>query len=268
MFNKNDIFCWELVKNYSMYKVFVVTIRNKDSCKFYLRVMNKKRIYEIEEFKRFLLNENIKRSKLRNPFIVNLVYGFQDYENLYYLEEYAPVELLNTPHILKPLPISSIKFYAAEIILALEYFHKKGLVYTYLNPEDLLIGPDGHIKLNFVFCNEYNKKENSRKSYIEYSPLDRKLTHESDLWSLGIVIYELAMNDTPFSDLSQDGILKNIMTNNLYFSETLDDDLINLITKLIGPKNQRITLIEELKKHKFFIGVDWVKMSNKEFLFR
>ncbi len=38
-------------------------------------------------------------------------------------------------------------FYAAEIILAIEYLHEKKIVYRDLKPENLLLSQDGHIKL-------------------------------------------------------------------------------------------------------------------------
>jgi len=39
------------------------------------------------------------------------------------------------------------KLYAAELILAIEYMHKKNVIYRDLKPENILLGSDGHIKI-------------------------------------------------------------------------------------------------------------------------
>ena len=42
---------------------------------------------------------------------------------------------------------TEIVFYAAEMILAIEYLHHKGIIYRDLKPENVLLSQDGHIKL-------------------------------------------------------------------------------------------------------------------------
>ncbi|CAE5960145.1 unnamed protein product [Arabidopsis arenosa] len=51
------------------------------------------------------------------------------------------------------LPISAVRFFAAEVLVALEYLHALGIVYRDLKPENILIREDGHIMLSdFDLC--------------------------------------------------------------------------------------------------------------------
>jgi serine/threonine protein kinase len=54
------------------------------------------------------------------------------------------------------------KFYCAELILALEYLHRKGIVYRDLKPENILIGSDGHLKITDFGMSKPNLKEGER----------------------------------------------------------------------------------------------------------
>ena len=47
----------------------------------------------------------------------------------------------------KRFPENIAKFYAAELVLAIEYLHTRGIIYRDLKPENILIEKDGHIKL-------------------------------------------------------------------------------------------------------------------------
>ncbi|KAL2532041.1 Serine/threonine-protein kinase WAG2 [Abeliophyllum distichum] len=52
-----------------------------------------------------------------------------------------------------PPPLQAIRFYAAEVLLALEYLHAHGIVYCDFKPENILIREDGHIMLtDFDLC--------------------------------------------------------------------------------------------------------------------
>ena len=79
-----------------------------------------------------------------------------DSANLYMLLEYAPGgELFTYLRSVRRFTTGTAMFYAAEIILALEYLHERYIVYRDLKPENLLLDSQGHIKVtDFGFAKE------------------------------------------------------------------------------------------------------------------
>lgn len=79
---------------------------------------------------------------------MKLHYAFQTDEKLYLIMDFLNGGELFT-HLRQEERFSEekIKFYAAEIILALEALHQNGIVYRDLKPENILIDHEGHIRL-------------------------------------------------------------------------------------------------------------------------
>ena len=86
--------------------------------------------------------------RLDHPFIVKLHFAFQNPERLYFV-----IDFLNGGELFYHLNNSKFfseertKFYAAEIILALDCLHKSGVIYRDLKPENVLLDAEGHLKL-------------------------------------------------------------------------------------------------------------------------
>lgn len=73
-----------------------------------------------------------------------------------------------------------------------------------------------------------------------------------DLWSLGILIYELKHGYTPFGDHDVETVRRNILTKVCEFDPSCSTDFVSLIHQLlVRDPYQRLT-IAQLKKHPFF----------------
>mmetsp|Transcript_34016 Transcript_34016/g.33565 ORF Transcript_34016/g.33565 Transcript_34016/m.33565 type:complete len:111 (+) Transcript_34016:570-902(+) len=85
-----------------------------------------------------------------SQFIVGVNYTFQTETEIYFVME--PCIGGTLFHLLTHFPkgtlnAQAIKFYMAEVIVALEKIHSKNIIYRDLKPENILIDIDGHIKL-------------------------------------------------------------------------------------------------------------------------
>lgn len=86
--------------------------------------------------------------KLTHPFLVKLHYAFQTPEKLYMVTDFLNGGELFY-HLRREQRFSEerSRFYAAEILLALEYLHDQNVIYRDLKPENVLLDAQGHIKL-------------------------------------------------------------------------------------------------------------------------
>ena len=93
-------------------------------------------------------NEQAILNKISHPFLVNLVDSFQDDSHLFFVMEYVQGgELFRILRQQKRFSEKTTEFYAAEVILALEYLHERDIAYRDLKPENILLDSDGHVKL-------------------------------------------------------------------------------------------------------------------------
>lgn len=89
-------------------------------------------------------------SRLRHPFLPELLGHVETDKILAWVVDYCPGGDLNARRhrqAEKMFSESIIRFYAAEIVVALEHLHSLGLVYRDLKPENVLIQSNGHIML-------------------------------------------------------------------------------------------------------------------------
>lgn len=135
-------------------RVFLCRLRDNDHANFALKVIDRdsltsKKICHVETEAQIL-------STLDHPFLPTLYAHLQVSHYTCLLIDYCPNGDLHNLLHKQPgyrLPVASVKFYAAQVLVALEYLHAKGIVYRDLKPENILIREDGHIMLSdFDLC--------------------------------------------------------------------------------------------------------------------
>ncbi|KAK6143223.1 hypothetical protein DH2020_023571 [Rehmannia glutinosa] len=198
---------------------------------------------------------------------------------------------------LKMFKEDSARFYAAEVVIGLEYLHCLGIIYRDLKPENILLQKDGHIvltdfDLSFktackpqvikhppsknrrsrsqpppIFFAEPNTQSNSFVGTEEYiaPEIITGEGHSSaiDWWALGILLYEMLYGRTPFRGKNRQKTFANILHKDLTFPSSIQVTLAarQLIHALLhrDPASRLGSNggANEIKQHPFFRGINW-----------
>ncbi|TRY81559.1 hypothetical protein DNTS_012081 [Danionella cerebrum] len=164
-----------------------------------------------------------------------------------------------------------VKFYLAELALALDHLHGLGIIYRDLKPENILLDDDGHIKLtDFGLSKESIDHENKAYSFcgtVEYMAPEvvnrRGHTHSADWWSYGVLMFEMLTGALPFQGKDRKETMTMILKAKLGMPQFLSPEAQSLLRNLFK-RNPGNRLVEEIKRHSFFITIDWNKLFRKE----
>lgn len=255
-------------------RVRLVKLRDHDKY-FAMKIMRKTDIVRLHQVDH-IFSEKFLLSRLSCPFIIRLYGTFQDQQNLFMLLEYAiGGELFTYLRRAGRFPLGTTKFYAAEIVCALEYMHNLNIVYRDLKPENLLLDARGHIKIaDFGFAKVIpDNKTWTLCGTPEYlAPeiiLGRGHGRAVDWWALGILIYEMMAGFPPYYDETPYLIYEKILGGKLEFPPHFDAILCDLLTGLLQPDPQRrlgcgAGAAEDVKNHPWFAAVNWPALLQKQ----
>lgn len=206
-----------------------------------------------------------------HPFIIALRYAFQTKAKLYMVFDFVcGGELFQHLKKVEFFPEERAKFYAAEILLALEFLHKKKVVYRDLKPENVLLDLDGHVKItDFGLAKEISAgKTSSFCGTDEYlAPeiiLNEPYNESVDWWALAVLIYEMLTGWPPWQDANRKALFEKILKQPPDLShKNISADAADLLKKMLIKRVGERIKPDEVKKHKFFSTIDFAKLYMK-----
>jgi serine/threonine protein kinase len=260
----------------------VFLVRKKDTKQYMaMKVLDKTELKRRNQVEHTNTEKSI-LSQYKHPFLVKLYYSFQNHEKLYMCLEYLHGgELFQHLKEAKRFPENLARFYAAEIILAMEFLHSKDIIYRDIKPENILVDHEGHLKLtDFGLSKEGITSAGGKTAGVKtrtfcgtpdyLAPeIIKGVSHGKavDWWGVGVLLFEMMTGQPPFTGSNHKELYQHIISDDVIFPEHIPPSARSLIRALltkepekrIGTKNT-----QEIKSHEFFEGIDWTLLYEKK----
>lgn len=272
----NDFMLLSVIGKGSYAKVLLV--KKKDTEEILALKVLKKEMVEKRKQQEHVQTERDVLVGTNHPFIAKLHYSFQNEKKLFFALEYCPGgELFNLLQKRRYFTEDQTRFYAAQILLALDYLHQNDVIYRDLKPENVLIDIDGYIRITDFGLSKKNVKGTKDAFSVCGTPeylapeviLKKGHGKPVDWWTFGSIMYEMLTGLPPFYTNDREELFERIKLGSVKYPKEFSNSLKDLLSGLFnkdpekrlgsGPDGAK-----NLKKHPWFQGVNWDALLNKE----
>ena len=226
-----------------------------------------------------VLNERKLLSLLKHPFIVNMLYAFQDHENLYLVMDLMPGGDLRF-HVgrRKRFTEEETKFFVACLLTGLEYLHVNNVIHRDIKPENLVLDSRGYLRITDfgiarVLGGDNSQDTSGTPGYMAPEVMCRQ-NHgiAADYFAVGVLAYEFMMGRRPYTGQSRKEIKEQIIARQVQLKradipEGWSIEAADFVNKLLQRKPQNrlgFNGPSEVKNHAWLRGFQWQKLIEKK----
>ncbi|KII72291.1 Serine/threonine-protein kinase N1 [Thelohanellus kitauei] len=280
-FNKLNIHCFKMknVLGEGHFGKVILAEMIQSNELYAIKAITKQSIVDNNDFEMLSVEKRILMlsSTFKHPFLLHMLGCFPTEHHVCYALEYIQggdllahvnIKIFNQPRAV---------FYTSCLLLALEFLHKNGIMYRDLKLDNVLMMPDGYIKLGDFGLSKPNMWHDVKTYTFCGTPefiapevlSERGYTRSVDWWELGILMYEMMVGEAPFDGEDQDEIFDAITSNELKQPHSVSKTSWDIIEKLLK-KNPDIRLgsteedADAIKRHPFFNGVNFDDIYDKK----
>uniref|UniRef100_A0A8C4UUZ3 protein kinase C n=1 Tax=Falco tinnunculus TaxID=100819 RepID=A0A8C4UUZ3_FALTI len=266
-------------------KVLLVRLKKNDQI-YAMKVVKKELVHDDEDIDWVQTEKHVFEQASSNPFLVGLHSCFQTTSRLFLVIEYVNGgDLMFHMQRQRKLPEEHARFYAAEICIALNFLHERGIIYRDLKLDNVLLDAEGHIKLtDYGMCKEGLGPGDTTSTfcgtpnYIAPEILrGEEYGFSVDWWALGVLMFEMMAGRSPFDIITdnpdmntEDYLFQVILEKPIRIPRFLSVKASHVLKGFLNkdPKErlgcQPQTGFSDIKSHTFFRSIDWDLLEKKQ----
>lgn len=286
-YNLDDFDLVRVIGRGSYAKVLMVELRSTKRI-YAMKVIKKELVTDDEDIDWVQTEKHVFETASNYPFLVGLHSCFQTPSRLFFVIEFVRGgDLMFHMQRQRRLPEEHARFYAAEISLALNFLHERGIIYRDLKLDNVLLDHEGHIKLtDYGMCKEGIRPGDTTSTfcgtpnYIAPEILrGEDYDFSVDWWALGVLLYEMLAGRSPFDIVgaaenpdqnTEDFLFQVILEKTIRIPRSISVKAQSVLKGFLN-KNpaERLgchpqTGFADITGHPFFKSIEWEMLEGKQ----